>query len=225
MTTPSDAAQRATQIASDLIEADRASVAGEIHDALVPYLFAASAGLSRLKSDARKLADTESASRLDQVAGLVDQAMKISRQILASSYPPELIGNVWTRAAIDTIERLFVDEPVVIQWRLVGDVDQVTPPVSLVCYRIVVEAVRNAVRHGKSSHVEIVGQRADQRHVITITDDGIGFDPKCIPSGHYGIKSMLGRAEMVGGELSIQSARGGPTQIRLSIPASVSEPK
>ncbi|MGB7324970.1 MAG: ATP-binding protein [Rubripirellula sp.] len=204
--------------ASRIIEAERASIAGEIHDALVPYLFAASASIGRLKADMDAAADSASAKRIDQLADLVDQAMAVSRQILTSTYPPELVGTLWTRAARDTLGRIYSDSSVTVDWQLPDDVNDVTEPVAVACYRIVIEAVRNAIRHGKATRVEIVGQSSDDHHIVTVTDDGCGFDPKAVPPGHFGIKSMRGRAQIIGALLDVKSAPNESTVVRLQFP-------
>ncbi|TWU55079.1 sensor histidine kinase [Rubripirellula reticaptiva] len=219
----SDATEPAASIvtASEIIEADRASIAGEIHDALVPYLFAASASIGRLKAEIDAPADSPSAKRIDQLAELVDQAMAVSRQILTSTYPPELVGTLWARAARDTLGRLFGDSSVTVDWQLSADVNEVTEPVAVVCYRIVIEAVRNAIRHGKATRVEVVGRSFAGHHVITVADDGCGFDTEAVPSGHFGIKSMRGRAQIIGAKLEIESAPGESTVVRLQVPSHV----
>jgi signal transduction histidine kinase len=53
---------------------------------------------------------------------------------------------------------------------------------------------------------------------LTIVDDGNGFDPTNVPKGHLGLAIMHERADSIGAELDITSARGAGTTVRLSYP-------
>lgn len=81
--------------------------------------------------------------------------------------------------------------------------------------RIAREAVINAVRHGKASHIWVTLKNAGQSRCLSIHDDGSGFE---VPNGHpgsaspntgYGLTSMRDRARGLPGELIIESAPGG----------------
>jgi signal transduction histidine kinase len=86
-------------------------------------------------------------------------------------------------------------------------------------YRIVQEALGNAIRHADPSCVaiEIVDDGSGVR--IAVRDDGSGFDP-AVASGGFGLKRMRERVELLGGSLEIVSAAGG-TEVRAAIPASL----
>jgi signal transduction histidine kinase len=89
-------------------------------------------------------------------------------------------------------------------------------------YRIVQEAVTNALKHSEARRVSVIFQTDADSAIVTVRDDGRGFDtrrPEAM-SG-IGMVSMRERAEMVGAQLSISSARGKGTEIalRVSLPA------
>ena len=182
----------------------------EIHDALLPLIFAASASVSSLASDD---ANTSSRDKLCQVASWLNDAMQTGRRLLTEVYPPELADRIWTRAAKDTLERLFAETKPLIRWQLESDVNETSEPVAIAAYRIVVEAVRNAIRHGKASEVTIVGEKIDHGLRVVIRDNGCGFDPSQIPKDRFGVRAMTGRAELVRGALVIESCTGGPTTV------------
>jgi NarL family two-component system sensor histidine kinase YdfH len=61
--------------------------------------------------------------------------------------------------------------------------------------------------------------RCTENHfTLTIQDDGIGFNTKVVPIGHYGLLGMKERARMIGAKLAIQSVPEKYTLIKLSIP-------
>lgn len=203
-------------MATEIIEADRAALAHEIHDSLMPILFAASAGLGRLRSDTAP-ATTESAARLETVVGWIEDAQAVSRQILTGVHPPGFDGGDWIAPARDTVERLFADDVDKFQWSMDPSAEECDAGVAIVCYRIVVEAVRNAMRHANATQIEIDARRRDGDLVVTISDDGAGFNPDAIPQNHFGVRAMRGRAKLIGGTLAIDSRIGGPTRVTLSV--------
>ncbi len=207
MNKPSDLAAR-------LIEAERAQVAHEIHDGVLPLLFGASASLTSLLENSGDELTQPVRERIEQTKVWIDEAMQRGRQILTETYPPELKRTAWTIAAIDTVNRLLGELAVRVKWQLGDELHQLPDAVAGAAYRIVVEAVRNAIRHGNASEVVVAGTRHGDRLRVTVRDNGKGFDPANIPEGHFGIRSMRGRAELVGGDLTIDSETGGPTEVR-----------
>jgi signal transduction histidine kinase len=200
--------------AARLIEAERAMVANEIHDGVLPLLFGASASLASLLENSGDELTQPVRERIEQTKGWIDDAMQRGRQILTETYPPELERTAWSVAAIDTVGRLLGESAVRVKWQLDDNLHQLPYAVAGAAYRIVVEAVRNAIRHGNASEVVVAGAWQRDRFCITVRDNGKGFDPANIPEGHFGVRSMRGRAELVGGDLTIDSKTGGPTEVR-----------
>lgn len=87
-------------------------------------------------------------------------------------------------------------------------------------YRIIQEAVNNVVKHAQADSVVIRLAESDATVVVTIADDGVGFDPALIEDqqAHIGLGSMRERAEELGGTLEIDARPGAGTEIRVSIP-------
>ncbi|MBK9714966.1 MAG: ATP-binding protein [Kouleothrix sp.] len=97
----------------------------------------------------------------------------------------------------------------------------VPPDTGAELVRIVGEAVRNAVRHGQASAVQIRFQCHDRVACLSISDDGGGFDMARSPAdgrGHFGLSVMRARAARIGGELSIASQPGRGTRIQVRWP-------
>ena len=76
-------------------------------------------------------------------------------------------------------------------------------------YRIAIEAMQNAIRHAKCSHLQIRLTRTDSAISLEVRDDGQGFDPNKLYSGHLGLKTMHERATDIGGALRIDSGASG----------------
>lgn len=97
--------------------------------------------------------------------------------------------------------------------------DQVTT-----CYRIVQSALTNVMRHARASHVSVALELCkDNELVLTVADDGVGFDSdqasrKIQQCKSFGLTAMRERAFLIGGELEIHSQRRQGTIVRLRLP-------
>jgi signal transduction histidine kinase len=85
-------------------------------------------------------------------------------------------------------------------------------------YRVAQEALANASHHAQAQQVEVGLVRQDHGLTLTVSDDGIGFDPDTVDAErHLGTRGMRERAEMAGGRLGIESAPGRGTTVRLTV--------
>ncbi|MFT3903236.1 MAG: ATP-binding protein [Niabella sp.] len=89
----------------------------------------------------------------------------------------------------------------------------------IILFRIVQEAIQNAVKHGHCHHIHIHFTNQDKQIGITIKDDGTGFDEKKVVKG-MGIFNIQQRTELLNGTISFESTELGGTQITLLIPES-----
>ena len=90
------------------------------------------------------------------------------------------------------------------------------------------EAVGNVRKHAHASHLELTVAKQDGNLVVTIRDDGQGFDVARVDSsydqcGSLGLLNMRQRAEMLNGTLSIESAVGQGTLVKLTVPLQTSD--
>ena len=101
---------------------------------------------------------------------------------------------------------------------IVNVIEDFTLPsdVQVAFYRICQEALHNIAKHAKASQVEINLIKEATAIKLRIHDDGLGFDPKQILSGHYGLSMMREHAEAVGAFLSIKSKPGQGTELTIS---------
>jgi signal transduction histidine kinase len=84
------------------------------------------------------------------------------------------------------------------------------PELETALYRIVQEAVNNAVRHSGAEHVTVdVSEECDGVYV-RVSDDGAGFDPSA-PDDGFGITGMRERVALLRGDLEVTSSPGGTT--------------
>lgn len=200
---------------------ERAQIGHDLHDLLLPLIFAASANLQPLtdgtnRPTAPSEIDPAVISRVGQSQDWLQQALLVGRNLLTHIYPAELDQLTWLVAAKDTARRICGDGCEVI-W----NIDESSPvcdpnwdrDVAATAYRVLVESLRNAINHGKS---ETIAVRC-QPDCLLIVDDGDGFDPSAVDTSRFGIRSMKGRAVLVGKSLTVDSVPGGPTTVRLDL--------
>lgn len=91
------------------------------------------------------------------------------------------------------------------------------------CLRIVQEALANAMKHGRPTAIDLMLRTRNGETVLTVKDDGSGFEPSGAFStgrGHFGLLGMRERARRMGGEISVTSAPGEGTSVELRVPQS-----
>jgi len=89
-------------------------------------------------------------------------------------------------------------------------------------YRVVQEALHNCARHAQARSVRVVVRQEDSRIVLSVEDDGRGFDvgllPQRIAEGHIGLQSQRERVESAGGRFEIRSSPGRGTAVEINLP-------
>src|SRR5262249_25850522 len=101
----------------------------------------------------------------------------------------------------------------------VRDVPRLAPAPATQVLRIAQEALGNALRHSCAQHIKVTLERVDCTLVLSVIDDGVGFDPSAVRGKRLGLTSMSERAEELGGTLHVESVLGAGTVVRLEVPA------
>jgi len=101
---------------------------------------------------------------------------------------------------------------------------QIDPGNEIFLFRIIQEILNNIIKHSRAQNIHADLIYRENRIIFTFTDDGIGFDVKEAmqrPSSNRGIglTSMVNRAKLIGGQLSIISQSGNGTKTIIEIPA------
>jgi signal transduction histidine kinase len=86
-------------------------------------------------------------------------------------------------------------------------------------YRVAQEALSNVTRHARATHVRVELQHTPGQLTLIIADDGRGFDPASVNGGHFGLKGLHERADLVGAivEVFSEPQRGTTLTLRASI--------
>lgn len=91
-------------------------------------------------------------------------------------------------------------------------------PVESALYRIAQEALHNIVKHAQATRASVRLEEDAWELRLIVEDDGVGFDPADVPTGHLGLAGMRARAAQVGGHATVTTARGGGTRVAVHVP-------
>ena len=154
-----------------------------------------------------------------EIVALVNHSIESTRA-LARGLSPVSIERGGLLPALQTlVERARGAYGIAIQLRrLVRRPLRLEPDSATHLYRIVQEALTNAVRHGRATRVSLTIASTATHIDFSIRDNGRGMTQPTSRRGGIGLKTMTYRAQMLGGELSILPAKGGGTIVRCRCP-------
>jgi signal transduction histidine kinase len=196
---------------------ERNRLARDLHDSVAQKLFGvvltAEAASTLLTQDA-----VQARAQLDRLQELVGEALAELRSLVFELRPPalETEGLATTlRKHVDVLRRVHRRE---IELRIAGT-PALSPRADAEVFRIVQEALQNALRHSRAEHVELAVEARDGSLVLSVADDGEGFDrdDASLRSRRLGLTSMEERARELGGTLEIESRPGEGTTVRLEV--------
>lgn len=206
---------------------ERTRIARELHDTLLQSFQglllrfqSASKILPARPVEAKQRLD----SALDQAAQAITEGRDAVQGLRSSAFETNDLANGITAIAAElTSDSSAIVSPA-IDVEVQGPPRNLNPVVRDEAYRIASEALRNAFKHAQARRVT-VEIRYDRRHFhLTVRDDGKGFDDEAMlqqPAGHFGLRGMRERAEIVGGRLEVWSKRDTGTKVELSVPGAV----
>jgi signal transduction histidine kinase len=201
-------------------EEERRRLARDLHDDTIQSLVALTrkAQLTRLSlagnPEVGQLADME-----EMIIQIIEDLRRISRDLR-----PVILDELGLTPAL----KMLVQESgsainIPVTFSVTGNERRLPEDVELALFRISQEALSNIARHAQASHGEVHLTFDPGAVVLTVTDDGRGFDVPESPidivsEGHYGLLGLFERADMVGGYLTIQSETNQGTRITITIP-------
>ncbi|HVH29825.1 MAG TPA: sensor histidine kinase [Vicinamibacterales bacterium] len=211
------------RLSSQLLEAqedERRNIARELHDEVGQVLTAIKVELAVAQ---RAIDNTGGPSHLLQGARTIaDGALHTVRDLSHLLHPP-MLDDLGLPSAVEWYLRGFTKRhgvPV----QLVCDPipGRLTAETEAACYRIVQEALTNVAKHAHATTCRVYLQRLPNTVLITVEDDGIGFDPAVAsqsPDRGLGLIGIRERVSQLGGTLRVESASGKGTRLTVELPA------
>ena len=214
---------RLTELATHLqqaVEDERAHLARELHDEMGALLTAAKLDVARLKSRIPPGAD-DITDRLKHLTETLNQGIALKRRIIEDLRPSSLT-NLGLVASLEILCREFADRAALQVETALEPVD-LDPASELTIYRVVQEALTNIGKYAQAKKVMVTLKNYVYHAEVSISDDGIGFDPTQMPQSSHGLVGMHHRVEASGGRLDINAARGRGSRITGTIPRRVAK--
>ncbi len=211
-----DQLQSLTRRLVDAQENERAAIARELHDGAGQALTVMLLDLGAL---ARQTADNpDTAAKVQALQAAADGLMS-ELHTLAANLHPATLNRLGLLAAVrqhisslqDTAGLQIVVKDVEL------DDNSLSPEVRIAVYRVIQEAVNNAIRHAQARNIGVLLAMQESCLRVTIEDDGSGFNPETPDEGRLGLLSMHERIEMLGGSLTIESSPGAGTTVFVEV--------
>ncbi|MPZ16402.1 MAG: hypothetical protein GEV06_00595 [Luteitalea sp.] len=218
---------RATQqaFAQQLIdsqERERGRIAAELHDSLGQQLL-----IIKNRALLGTMAEPQAndvKEQFDEISTTATQSLDEIRQIARDLRPYHLDRLGLTSSIEDMVERISTSSEIHVSSRI-AQIDGAIPKEHEInLYRVVQEALTNVVKHAQAPHAWVEVTREAQAVVVTIRDDGKGFDKGAAhtspsSSAGLGLAGIAQRVQMLGGRHTIISTPGGGTTIQVVVAA------
>jgi two-component system NarL family sensor kinase len=203
------------QLVSEAMQADERhnrEVAEHLHDGPLQTLLAARLDLDEVR-------ERNSDPALETVHTALQEAAAALRSTVTELHP-QVLAQLGLTPAVRELLRQFEsrgDYTVQAQLEDVGKPDS-----QQLMYRAARELLANIHKHARASAVRVALSRSGDRIILTIADDGTGFNPanvaRHVADGHIGLGSLLARFDAMGGAMDISSEIGFGTQVTVTSP-------
>ncbi len=212
-----DRLARQTLQASDL---ERARIAHQIHDTAAQSMVSAFRFLDAARAFAAGHPGDSIDSYLENASDRMVTAIKEVRAVLADLLPPGLEELGLGQAIRSRMRSLAAESGM--DMTLEGELPRLDDWVEQALYGMTTEALTNAVRYSQARSIRTELRVAKNRAVVTVEDDGQGFDPAAAErrrkGGGLGLLGIARQARWLGGSSSVRSSIGSGTLVRISIP-------
>lgn len=205
------------QLVSESLRADERhsrELAETLHDGPLQELLAARMALDELSE---RVDDPAVVAIRDTLTGTASELRSTLRTL-----HPAVLSELGLTPALAELLRQYRDRA---PFAVEGELDDVGKPAAQdLLYRAARELLGNVAKHARATHVRVTLKQVDDGLELTVTDDGVGFDPgvldQRVAEGHIGLASLKTRVEAMGGTFEIRTEPGRGTRTRLLAPLS-----
>jgi PAS domain S-box-containing protein len=199
-------------------EEERGRLARELHDDMTQRLAVAAIDMGKVEEEVMH----QPQSVLEKLRDAKNQVVKVCEDVhsMSRQLHPSILNDLGLVRAVESeCKRLSSREGIDIAFTEENVPGNTPRDISLCLYRIVQEGLMNIAKHACATHVSVSLKGGQDGLVLTIQDNGIGFDPGEVGEKiGLGLGSMRERARLIHGELSIRSEPGHGTRIEVIAP-------
>ncbi|MBK8900592.1 MAG: GAF domain-containing sensor histidine kinase [Anaerolineaceae bacterium] len=196
---------------------ERNRLAREIHDTLAQGLTAVSLQLE--SADALLEAESNPA----RVRKMVQQALALTRANLEEARRSVLdlrAAPLAGRTLVEALALLAEEASLPVDLLVTGGNQPLPPRVETGVYRLAQEAINNACRHAHASQIVVKLIATPQKVILTVEDDGRGFDLADVSGSRFGLVGLNERVKLLNGRFHIESTPGKGTRVEAELPLS-----
>jgi signal transduction histidine kinase len=200
-------------------ESERRHIARELHDVIGQAMAVTQVNLEVLR---QAFPDRSAQLLIEDTLSMLEEALHQVRG-LALDLRPRILDDVGLAAAVrGLVDRLTARTAIAVDYRI-EPLETLPAEVQTACFRIVQEAVANAVRHAKAGHLWIELRTTEAMLQLVVRDDGAGFDvsgsmERARRGQSLGLVGMKERARLLGGRVEITSRPSLGTEVRAWLP-------
>ncbi len=197
-------------------EQERTEIGKELHDNVNQVLTTTKLYLDLSVSNA-DLKDELIQKSSKNIIYVINEIRQLSRSLMSPS-----LGDLGLVDSInDLIENINLTRKLYVELIATEDLETLlNEGQKLTIFRIVQEALNNAMKHAKATSVQLYLSTENQLFHLHITDDGVGFDPLSVKKGS-GLKNIQNRVYLSNGNLSLQSSPGTGCHIEITFPINI----
>ena len=197
-------------------EDERKNLSRELHDHVAQVLTALRMELGQIER-AIPAVNSAVSGGVAECRKLIDEMSRTVRD-LALGLRPSMLDDFGLQPALEWQVRDFTQRyKVNVELSVAGNLDALPDPHRTCVYRSVQEALTNCVRHANARCVHIDVNGASNHLDVTVTDDGVGFDPARRPGG-LGLRGIDERVKELDGEMTVNSATDTGTTLTIRLP-------
>jgi signal transduction histidine kinase len=207
----------------EMQESELRQLSRELHDRIGQNLTALSINLDLMKARLSGNSDGQLRSALEDSGALLEATVDAIENVMSELRPP-MLDDYGLLPALDWYAREF-SKRTGIKVAVRGEEPKKRPAqeVDIALFRIAQEALNNVAKHARATQVAIGLEYWISECIMTVSDDGIGFDPEAAssedrPRAGFGMITMRERCEAVGGHFEIRAEPERGTQITVRVP-------
>ncbi len=198
---------------------ERNRLAREIHDTLAQGLAAITLQLETADALLEQASQVEKSRQIVQNAlALTRKNLEEARRSVLDLRAEPLEGRRLSEALSTLAEEWAARGQLDLNKVFTGEFHPLPVRLEVGLFRIAQEALTNVVQHARARSIDLQLVITPEQVTLTIEDDGLGFDPAHVPSGHYGLIGIRERVKLLGGRLVIRSSPDEGTQIEVTAP-------
>ena len=202
---------------------ERERISQDLHDGILQSLYAVGLGLEAcrplLAPPQRKKATAKLTAAFDRAIGQLNHVMAEVRNFIAGLESQVLQGGDFATALQAMVQTMSASSTIACRVSIEeAAVREISTEQALHLMNVMREALSNSLRHSRAKQITVSLKPLTHSVRLSVTDDGVGFNPAISHATGHGLANMAARARKIGGRFALRSAPRRGTRILLDLP-------